>query len=198
MQYFGKKSFSSFLYVLIEIAWYLGFAAIAACGVVFGLVALNDPASVMAYLKGTQVDGYVLGFRSWGLEVRMPLSVMANPTPLLSMMAMVAVRLCVIQAIVFQLKRILAGLRDGQLFREEDARRVRTIGIVVLVGIVANGLTSLLAGIAAGKGIHIEGASLRAIGGIDLVEVLAGLVILVLGELLAQAAAMRADQELIV
>jgi hypothetical protein len=207
MRYFGKRSVSSVLGLCVSVAWYLCIVVIALSACELAFIGLFDHKVVLDYLKGNHTGALMGGTSSFstgitlsagGIRATWPMTTMNDTRPLVWEIAAFLLRCAFWLAIIYQLRKIFANLSSGTVFGEGDARRVRTIGLIVLAGILVNGVAYMAAAMRVVKGLKLEGASLGASFTVDPAELFLGIVLIVLGEIFRCGSAMKAEQDLTV
>jgi hypothetical protein len=140
MKFFGKKSLSSVMSVLLRIAWYLAFvaavgAAVAGVVVVFHQQLGSPFASEMA--KSSVKD-----IQQWEMFQSLPLGVRILVLPYF------AAVIALLMIIIWKSRQLFAHFRNDIVF---DATNVRTIlgisRLVIVFSIITFSLGSLLVGI---------------------------------------------------
>jgi hypothetical protein len=194
MRFTGKRSISSFLKVCLNVAWYAGFVVIVAVTALMVVFFVIDPTVLSDYMLRSKNDFITLS--SPGIKANWPITVMNDFGALGWNMASGLVNLVFVQAITYQLRKIVAGLSAGEIFKEGYAERVRAIGLLVLAGALVNGAVSFLLGSFMVRSISLQGASLSADFSLDPGEIFLGLVLIVLGEIFRCGAAMKAEADL--
>jgi hypothetical protein len=97
-----------------------------------------------------------------------------------------------------QLRKLFRSLLEGRPFVEENARRVRRVGLVVVGWSLFGPLIEFFAAFPVLREVHVRGLILRPSMDFNLELLFAGLAILVLAQVLHQASALQRDQSLTV
>lgn len=101
-------------------------------------------------------------------------------------------------AIIYQLRKIFATLVDGNPFLLANAKRMRTIGVLIFGGV----LLQLIAGISIGwlimEKVIVTGVAFSAKGELNMGGIFFGLVMLILAEIFRQGALLKEEQDLTV
>ncbi|MGE5549600.1 MAG: DUF2975 domain-containing protein [Bacteroidota bacterium] len=192
MRYLGKGSVSSLLGVLLNIAWYVLFAAMG--GILLAMLVLGvlAPRFIPQDLMSFTVDAQFLSFDFSQVEVKDPQVI------LFGNMGFALTSLLVVQAIVHQLRKVFATLRAGTPFNLENAKRIRAIGLICIGGSFLQSLVSFLVGYLLMNNVIIKGVEVNAKGGSFMGGIFIGLVILVLAEIFRHGAALQEEQNLTV
>jgi len=140
MKFFGKKSLSSVMSVLLHIAWYLAFvaaigAAIAGVVVVFHQQLGSPFASALA--KGSEKD-----IHNWEMFQSLPLGVRILVLPYFG--AVIAL----LMIIIWKSRQLFAHFRNDIVFNAGNVRITLSISrLVIALSIITFSLGSLLVGI---------------------------------------------------
>lgn len=142
----GKPSISSFLTVVLNVAWYfvafaLALIACLAAVSVFHQLGSNFefdiPVSFNVDALALQVGAPSLGIESAHLHNVRGSLVFPAPAPasfVAPLLAGVGIMLAVVLWVVGQLRAVFRTVRDGQPFVPGNAIRIRRIGFVIIVG----------------------------------------------------------------
>jgi hypothetical protein len=191
MRYLGKGSVASFLRVMLNIAWYFLF-------VIIGLVLIG--VLTVAFFGPKLVPHGVGANFNFGAEfISFSFSQvqLQNPQAIfLGFLGWILAMFSVAQAVIYQLRKIFATLRDGSAFTRQNARRVRSIGLIIIGGSVLQSIVNYLVGWVMMNNITIPGVEINATSDLHLGGVFMGLLILVLGEIFRQGASLQEDQNL--
>ena len=141
-----------------------------------------------------------LGGMALGMEVSRELTV--NLTKwwfLLLIVIFTSVLVGVFLFILFQLRHLLASLTEGNPFIIKNAKRLRIIGLVIIIGELFFNLTRICTAVIIDASARIEGAKLvwsELISGFSLPTLFLGIVILIIAEIFRLGVYMREEQEL--
>jgi hypothetical protein len=101
--------------------------------------------------------------------------------------------------ILWLLDHVVAGIVSGSAFTEENAVRLRTIGLLVVIESLASPALEFLASTWIGRQVEVAGASVIAAFPVpSLSAFLMGWLVVIVGEAFRHGAAMREEQELTV
>ena len=195
MRYLGKSSVSSFLEVFLKVVW-------ALC--LFGLVAILGGALVVALVDQARLapgPGSRFSLDLYGISLHLDSvkTVVRDPRAIiLGLLVFAFFMLGFATAIVYQLRRIFANLKAGQPFIPENARRIRAIGLLVILACLVQSFLGFGLGTILAKNLAIEGVTIRPQLNFGLDGFLIGLVILVLAEVFRYGAALQEDRDLTV
>jgi hypothetical protein len=195
MRFFGKKSVSSILGICLTVAWYAGIALTAAGLWTMGVLIFMNQEKLLGIL---QKPGVSFNLEADFLTVKMPMTVLKSPRVLAGFMAMASVKMAFGLAVIFQLKKIFTSLCAGPVFKEENAKRIRMIGILTFASAFAEMIVSGLMGSAVVHDIVLAGAKIQASIDLSLETIFAGFVFLVLGEIFRHGAQLQTEQDLTV
>lgn len=192
MKYLGKKSASSFLRLVLNLAWYLGIAATVLLALSQLYFFLIPPPSLSGPL--------MVQFETPGLVFRFAKGLIDSHSPTLFVLqfTLVIPLLAIGLLVIYQLRKIFNTLVDGTPFTIDNVRRIRFIGAAVIAGTLLKGLLHTLIGIYFSNVIQLPGLELNANVKIDFIGIFLGLVILVLAEVFRHGARLQEDQDLTV
>ena len=205
MQIMGERSLVSMLKVLIDIAYFamFGLATLAVLAIL--LVALLSPDNVSLELPGRfDLDPSLYEFSdSNGVarEVRIEdaqgsISVEgANPRRVAQGFAIAVVLLGAAVLVLGQFRGIFRTLKAGQPFVHANVRRIRVLGLVVMVGEVLREALITWSSSALGQEFSAAGIHFRNDFQPSLTVIFAGFMLVVLGEVFREAASMKRDLE---
>jgi hypothetical protein len=206
MRALGKRSVSSFLALLINVAWYL--AAIS-----LGLMLVLSAVPLFTDLSHTEV-GLPVSFSvdtasfhiiapgavaadirdahgSGTLRFPPPSGVMLTTTALLA-----AAGLAIGLWVLTQLRDVFRTLRDGHPFVAANATRIRWIGYAVIIGAIVDSLATYGANAYARSHFAADGLRFDAWPRLDMYAIICGLIILVIAEVFRAGARLDEDQSL--
>lgn len=193
MRYLGKGSVASVLGVSLHIAWYLCLVALVGILVAVLVMGIVAPHAFFSDAKST----FTLDTQFLSLEV--PVTAIKDPQAIVfGLLGLGFVMTGFALAVIHQLRRVFASLRGGTPFTIDNAKRVRAIGRLIIIGTVANAAVCTWVGRLMLANVVSPGVELNAKVGLNLGGVFVGLVILVLGEIFRRGAELQADQDLTV
>ncbi|MEW5784574.1 MAG: DUF2975 domain-containing protein [Bacillota bacterium] len=192
MKYLGTKSASSFLRLVLNLAWYLGIAVtvlLAMSQLYYFLIAPHS-------LSGP----IMLQFETPGLVFRFTegLTEPNSETLFVLQFTLVMPLLAIGLLVIYQLRKIFATLVDETPFTSNNVRRIRFSGAAVIAGTLLKALLNTLIGVYFSKVVHLPGLELNYNYKIDFIGIFLGLVILILAEVFRQGARLQEDQDLTV
>ncbi len=192
MRYMGKGSVSSFLGVALNLAWFTGFVAMG--GILLGMLTMGIFGARIPHNLGRvfTFDAQFLSFGFSHAEIRDPRLIFLGTTSL------VLVSLVVAQAVIHQLRLIFRTLQAQTPFTLENARRIQTIGFILIGGSFLQALAGFLVGLLMMNNIVIPGVELNVKSDFHMNTIFIGLVILVLAEIFRHGAALQEEQNLTV
>jgi hypothetical protein len=205
MNLLGRRSLSSFFKVLLDVAFYLACLAGALLVVVAVLTSRTDNSNVSISLPvsfeinpsayriqgagGAAVDARI---EDAGGRVRVTGPPVAFVT--LPLVGVIAV-LVVVMVVLHRLRRIFRRLVEGRPFLDENARRLRFIGLALMTGELAWAALQFLGQRAVAGGLSSAQISFHAVFAPRASVVLAGLALLIVAEIFREGVKMRADLE---
>jgi serine phosphatase RsbU (regulator of sigma subunit) len=205
MNLLGRRSLSTFFKVLIDVAFYAGCLA-GALSVVVAVAVVASPTNISsvsvslpvrfeidpsAYrIQGAGGSAVEIEDASGNLKVSGP--------PVASVVLTVAGVtgvMTVVLLVLHQLRRIFRRLVEGRPFLDENARRLRFIGLAVVAGEVAWAAVQYLGQRTVAGGLSSAQISFHAVFAPRLSVLLAGLALLIVAEIFREGIKMRADLE---
>ena len=201
----GRPSISSFLTVVLNVAWYFvafalvlmaGLAALSGFHDFGGTSELDIPVSFNVDALALQVGAPSLGIESAHLHnVRGSLIFPARAAGSLvaPVLAGVAIMLAGVLWVVGQLRAVFRTLRDGQPFVPANAIRIRRIGFVVMIGEFVRAAFVFAANSYAMNHFSANGLRFDARPDLNLFTIVHGLIILAIAEVFR--AGTRLDEE---
>jgi MFS family permease len=132
------------------------------------------------------------------VRIKLPAQAIKSPHFLVGYLALAFVKFGFALAIIYQLKRIFRTLRLGQIFKDENARRVRAIGLLTLGGAIVNSLLSFFIGSLVVGDLNIVGVTIEPSLHWNPEGLFTGLVLIVLAEIFRHGTALQAEQDLTV
>lgn len=195
MRYLGKGSVSSFLEICLKVVWALCLA---------GLVAILGGALVVALVDRARLypgPGSLFSLDLYGISFRLESVKTAVRDPraiILGLLVFAFFMLGLATVIVYQFRRIFANLKAGQPFIPENVRRIRAIGLLVILTCLVQSFLGFGLGMILAKNLAIEGVTIRPQLNFGLDGILVGLAILVLAEVFRYGAALQEDRDLTV
>jgi hypothetical protein len=196
MKVFGKKSISSVLEVSLAVAWYLCIALMVGALWTCAVLILMDQQKLLEALSHR--SGFAFPLNSDLVRIELPAKALKSPHVLAGFLALGFVKLGFALAVIHQLKRIFRTLHAGLIFKDENARRIRTIGLITLGGAIANTLASYFIGSFIAADLGIVGANVSPILHLNIEGLFAGFVLIVLAEIFRHGTALQAEQDLTV
>ena len=215
MKMLGKKSVASVLkgildglIIIICIVWALAIIS-------FGLASLSGKdlehddvvnLRIPYKLEQSGVEGEILSLPKnlfgmpLGMEITRELTL--NPTKfwfLLLIFVSITLIVAVFIFILLQLRHFLASLTEGKPFIPANARRIRTIGIIIIASELFFKLAMFVGALIIDGAVKIEGTKLawgKLIAEIRLPTIFLGIVVLIIAEIFRLGVGMREDQEL--
>jgi hypothetical protein len=210
----GKVSVSSFLVVLLNVAWYIvALAMVLAIGLA-GVSAFHDIGNGQSGGRGTEID-IPVSFRvdakvlpvsapSLGIEgaqiEHVRGSLKFSPPPGASLVAPALFGLAIMLALVLfvlgQLRAVFRTLRDGRPFVPANAARIRWIAFAVIAGEI--GRTAIVYSSNSHVMTHFSANGLRfdARPDLNVLTIVHGLIILAIAEVFRTGTRLDEDQSL--
>lgn len=213
MKTLGARSVASILGTVLDVAWYGTLAGIAVffCLVLYGVagnvghmdhVSMDVPIAFSIDLANTPVSAASLGIDAARIERAQGTGLLTFPPPSGAFVAIVAggvmAMLLAVLWVLGQLRAVFRSLRAGQPFTAANARRVRSIGVAVIAGALAQTLLSFFNHHFVSRHFAAPGLRFDVAPEINLAAVLAGLVILVIAEVFRLGARLEEEQSLTV
>lgn len=206
MRAMGKRSVSSFLALLINLAWYLAAVTLALMLVVSAVPLFMDlshtelgiPVSFSVDTSTLHITAPGVGkadirdaHGSGTLRFPPPSGVVATTTALLA-----AAGLIIGLWVLTQLRDVFRTLRDGHPFVAANATRIRWIGYAVLIGALVDSLATYGANAYARSHFAADGLRFDAWPRLDMYAIICGLIILVIAEVFRAGTRLDEDQSL--
>jgi hypothetical protein len=208
-----KKTLSfRFLKLLLNVSWWGLIAFVAVATVCLVYICFTDPSrikySYLAYATNIQTDSFSATTDAGQLcelqleePVKMKICVPGDSpySNVFLILGVFVLIVCVVGLLLYFLKLfkdILKTVEEGNPFALENARRVRMIGLIVIIGGFVRSLAGFFSSFLAALQFKTEGFEISANLRIDFWVILAGLSILVLAEIFRQGAEMREEQSL--
>ena len=191
MKYLGRKSASSVLRVVLDLAWYLGLALGAWLLVQFLVCFLLGGPELFPGSLQIETPGLVFRFTG-GLPGPLP------PTHFALLFALILLLLAIGLLVIYQLRRIFATLAGKTPFTGENVLRIRIIGIAVITGALLNSIVHVLIGNYLAGNIHLPGMELNVNLKPDFGGIFLGAVVLILAEVFRYGARLQEEQDLTV
>lgn len=196
MKVFGKKSISSALEVSLTVAWYLCIVLMIGSLWTCAVLILMNQQKLLEALNHR--SGFAFFFNSDLVRIELPAKALKSPHALAGFLALGFVKLGFALAAIYQLKRIFKTLHTGVIFKDENARRVQTIGLITLGGAIANTVVSYFIGSLVAGDLSITGANVSPVLHLNIEGLFAGFVLLVLAEIFRHGTALQTEQDLTV
>ena len=210
----GKASISSFLVVLLNVAWYIvALAMVLAIGLA-GVSALHAIGNGESGGSGTKIDIPVLfsvdarvlpvSAPSLGIEgaqiEHVRGSLKFSPPPGASLVAPALLGLAIMLALVLfvlgQLRAVFRTLRDGRPFVPANAARIRWIAFAVIAGELVRALVMYSANSYAMTHFSATGLRFDARPDLNILTIVHGLIILAIAEVFRTGTRLDEDQSL--
>lgn len=190
LRYLGKNSVASKIAWLLNVAWYLTFAAIV---ILVGIFVVSRFApELFSY------DGLTFEFQG-GLRMALDPELISpeavNRLPLTALLVVVT-SMPVVLVIIYQLRQLFREFAGENPFTLSNAKRVRVIGFAVLAWSVLSAVGEVLLGYYIMNSVHIPGVEFGVNIKLDLTVVFLGFVVLVLAEIFSMAAGIKEEQDL--
>jgi hypothetical protein len=210
----GKTSISSFLVILLNVAWYIVALAMALTIGLAGISAFHDIGDRRSGGRGAQIDIPVsfsvnatvlpVSAPSLGIEyaqienVRGSLKFSPPPGGSFVVPALVglAIMLAPVLFVVGQLRAVFRTLRDGRPFVPANAARIRWIAFAVIAGEIARTAVVYSANSHAMKHFSANGLRFDARPDLNLLTIVYGLIILAIAEVFRTGTRLDEDQSL--
>jgi serine phosphatase RsbU (regulator of sigma subunit) len=207
MKLLGRRSLSSFFKVLLDFAFY------GAC--LAGVVSMFAAVAVVAWPGNTRSvslnlpvrfeidpsayriqksDGSTVDARIDDANGQVTLTGPPAAAVLVTVAAVNALMIVVV-AVLHHLRRIFRRLVEGRPFLDENARRLRFIGLALAAGALAGASLQYLGQRAVASALSSEQIKFHPVFAPDLSVVLAGLVLLIVAEIFREGIKMRTDLE---
>lgn len=194
MRYLGKGSVSSFIGGAVNVAWYV---ILSAMGAIL-LAALAAAIAPQRLMNEFSTDHMSLDTAFFTLDFDQ-LTVRNPRTIALGFLGFALAMLGFATAIIGQLRGICANLRAEAPFAPENAGRIRTIGVLVIISTLVKSILFSLQGLLIMNNVTIAGAKIGVrVGSIDLTGILLGLLILVLAEIFRYGSELQEERNLTV
>lgn len=206
MKALGERSIASFIRLVLDTTWWMGVISLALLtGLLvfsFGVnlegnnltmdlpVALELSAPVQGAGDSIQADARLEKLRG---NLRFPVR---NDAFFSGSMILIVLLLGVLLWGVTQLRHVFRSLSRGLLFIPENARRIRWVGLTVIVGELAR--AALLYSWSYYTSLHFTANGLRFVASTDFsgVTIVAGFAILVISEVFREGTRLHEDQSL--
>lgn len=203
----GKASISSFLVLLLNVAWYAVALAMVLTIVLAGVSAFHD-------IRGAEIDIPVsFSIDAQALPVRAPSfgierariehargSLKFSPPPGASLVAPALLGLAVMLALALfvlgQLRTVFRTLRDGRPFVPANAARIRWIAFAVIAGEIARAAVVYSANSHAITHFSANGLRFDARPDLNIFTIVHGLIILAIAEVFRTGTRLDEDQSL--
>lgn len=191
MKYLGKKSASSVLQVVLDLAWYLGLIGVI-------LLVLLQVYFLMGVLIGfPDLFPGSLQIETPGLIFRftdgLPEKVLR--AHLFVQYIVILLMLSIGLLIIYQLRRIFATMAGKTPFVGENVRRIRIIGIAVIIGSLLNTIARIMIGIYISSIVHVPGVELYANHKVDFGGIFLGGVTIILSEVFRYGVRLQEEQD---
>jgi hypothetical protein len=207
MRTLGRKSVSSIVKVVLDIAWYLTIVLgiLLTLDVLVGLGGRSpgrldlavqfelDPAAYSIESEALSVESATIRQASGKLVFGS-----ANGSLLIAYFGLVIVWLGAALLIIHQLRSVFRTLVAGQPFVRANAKSIRLIGAVVIAMEIARFFLLLAQSAFLRGSFTFEGLTLSVVPRPNLGAILFGLVVLVIAEVFRQGSELREEQELTV
>jgi hypothetical protein len=205
MKTIGHRSLSSFITVLLNIAWYavaLGIALLLCLAAASPFIDLSGgqldipvsfavETSVISPALGV-TDAHILdGKGSLKFSLRGKASLVAPAVTIALMLGLVL-------ALITQLRAVFRTLRDGRPFVAANATRIRWIAAIVISGEVVRSVIVYVANNYAMTNFYASGLRFDARPDVSIFTILHGLIILVIAEVFRSGTRLDEDQSLTV
>lgn len=189
VQYLGKKSVSSILKTVLDLAWYLGLAGTAVVALFLGYTLISGPRLSPGSLQ-IGMPGLIFRFtggipRVWHTN----LSIQFMLVLLLMFIGLL---------VVYHLRKIFATLAVGTPFTGENVSRIRIIGIALIAGALLKNVIQIMNGIYLSRILSMPGVETAVNTRVDLTGILMGAVVIILAEVFRYGAYLQEEQDLTV
>ncbi len=195
----GTRAVARFL----DAAWYLLLAGaiVAVLLVIAGLlrpghVRISIPAFLSLDPSTHPITSAYPGRHAELHGVTGELSIPGSRTLLVVTFAVIAVGLGLAGLVVFQLRRLLAGMMGGRAFAADSARRVRIIAVAVLAAELLRAVVLSAASWWAHNHLHGTGLAFREVFPVRIDVLLLALMLVLLGEVFRLGARLQDDHDL--
>jgi Protein of unknown function (DUF2975) len=210
MKAMGKRSVSSFLAGLLAVCWYVAIVLLALGVCLLAVspfvepprieVGLSLPASFSLDARMSRVSAPSLGVDDAHLE-KVTGSVTFSPRSKIvvawSAIGIILWLLFVLWVLA-QLRGLFRALREGAPFVPANATRLRRIGWAVIVGELVRSVFVFYANYYVMTRFSAEGLQFSAWPGVEISDIVSGLIILVIAEVFAAGARLDEEQSLTV
>lgn len=194
MRYLGKSSVSSFFRSAVNAAWYIMIGAMALMLLASLTLAFLPP----RFMHDFATDAISLETNSITLDFAR-LSVKHPRAIALGFLGLAFVMTGFVAAVTAQLRKILDTLRAEAPFAPENARRIRTMGILIIAGTVVKSFLLSGVGFLIMQNVAIDGVHVGVrLGSPDLAGILTGFLVLILAEVFRYGAELQEDRNLTV
>lgn len=190
VKYLGKKSASSVLKVVLDLAWYLGLAGVVLLVLFQVYFLVGGPELIPGSLQ-IETPGLVFRFTD-GLPEPV------TRTKFVVQFILVLLLMAVGLVVLYQLRKIFATLAGETPFTGENVRRIRIIGIAVIAGALLNTIVHIMIGIYLSSIVRVPGLELSVNLKVDLNGILLGVVVIILAEVFRYGACLQEEQDLTV
>ena len=185
MNYTGKRSLSTFIYVVIRIAFTLTLIGLCAGTLVFFFPSIYDQ---IPFKSSFDYPGLSLTFEDGtGLfNYNVFISIWMSGAALLG--------------ILYQLRKLFKNFKTGEIFTLQNVKHMSASGFGVLILAVVNSVTDLLRGTLVVERIEplLEGATLNPAFRIDPATVFTGLLILIFAQIFKMAKEYKDENDMTV
>lgn len=211
----GEKSVASVLKVILDaliimvfITWSMAVLFFVTASLSMGVVDHDDfinlhiPYHLEPMENGQEVQKVSSSLWGMGLGMKSTHELAFNPTKwwvLLLILIFVTMVVGVFIFILIQLRNFLETLQDGDPFTKENARRIKIIGLVIIISELGIKLAMIGSAAIVDSAARIEGAKLiwgELISAFSLPSIFLGIVVLIIAEIFRLGVKIKDDQEL--
>lgn len=184
MECLGRRSASSALKAVLDLAWYLGLAGVA----------------VMVLFQVR----FLMGGWAGSLQITTPGLVFRFTGGIPDLRALLVFQFSVIfywlagLLVLYQLRGIFATLAAGTPFSGDNVRRIRIIGMAVIAGSLLKTVVYTMIGLHIADLVQVPGLEVQGRIELDLGGIFLGMVVLVLAEVFRHGARLQEEQDLTV
>lgn len=183
MKYIGRKSLSSFLFIIIKISFVVTLIGLCAGILVFFFPSLNDqvplkasfdyPGLSMSFENAEDIFSYPVYTSIWISGI-------------------------VLLVILYLLRKIFRNFRNGEVFTDSNVKSMRLTGLSVIILAVVNSITDLMRGRLVVEKLEdlSESMDLQAVIRIDPATLFVGFLILIFAEIFKMARQYKEENEL--
>jgi hypothetical protein len=194
MKVVGQKSVASTIKMLLTGSWYVGVFLLGVLVIASIYIGLFTEDSVPDVIESNLV------VQSMGLEIEFSSEIVEPITKLTFMFTILSIAplLVLIVLIIYQLRKIFETLVNENPFVEDNAKRLKNIGIFVILTSIVQTILQSYVGKNLVQAIRSPHVQIRTMIEFDMVVIFLGVIFIVLAEVFKIGAKMKEEQDLTV